>query len=329
MDGSAASFSRTTRSVAKPESFSAPKQSSPPEPAASPHELREGFFSGCDGTRLYYQVMGTGPAIIACNGIGVSTFFWKYLQQSFCDRFSIVLWDYRGHGRSAYPYEPHRVSMETLAEDLHLLVQHLKLAPAIMIGHSMGVQVILEHYRQYPEEVRALVPVLGAYGRPLDTFMGYHRSRPIFNWIYDLVFHFPQHALKVFKSGTSPRFALKTAPLFGLVDRLYCPVEDLQQYLEHLSAMDLPLLMRMAMAMADHSARDVLESVHVPTLIIAGERDAFTPIKLSYEMRDKIPGAELLVLHEGSHAALIEQPEVMTNRLEQFIVARGLQAPAR
>ena len=289
------------------------------ELAAEADAVREGFFSGCDGTRLYYQVQGTGPAMVACNGIGVSTFFWKYLQRCFSDRFQVIVWDYRGHGRSAAPYDPHRVSMQDLAEDLHLLLNHLHIDQAITLGHSMGVQVILEHYRQYPSQVRALVPVLGSYGHTLDTFMGYHKSRQIFDRLYDFVFNSPRWAASFFKRGLDPRFALKTAPLFGLVDRFYCPVDDLTQYLEHMSTMDLQLFMRMDMHMGDHSARDMLASIAVPTLIIAGERDAFTPIQLSHEMHDLIPGAEIQVLREGSHAALIEQPEVMTDRLEQFL----------
>lgn len=294
--------------------------SSAPDHGAAEPESREGFFSGCDGTRLYYQVQGQGPlTMVACNGIGVSTFFWKYLQRCFSDRFQVVVWDYRGHGRSAAPYDPHRVSMQDLAEDLHLLLKHLKVDQAITLGHSMGVQVILEHYRTYSQEVRALVPVLGSYGRTLDTFMGYHRSRQIFDRIYDFVFNSPLWARRIFKGGLDPRFALKTAPLFGLVDRFYCPVEDLTQYLEHMSTMDLQLFMRMAMEMGDHSVKDMLYRIDVPTLIIAGERDAFTPLELSEEMHRMIPGSEMQVLREGSHAALIEQPEVMTDRLEQFL----------
>ena len=58
------------------------------------------------------------------------------------------------------------------------------------------------------------------------------------------------------------------------------------------------------------------------TLIVAAERDDFTPLYLSRQIADVIGGAELLVLADGSHAALIEQPETINHRLDRFIRER-------
>jgi pimeloyl-ACP methyl ester carboxylesterase len=60
----------------------------------------------------------------------------------------------------------------------------------------------------------------------------------------------------------------------------------------------------------------------VPTLVVAGERDLFTPRHLSLEMAQRIRGAELLEIPRGSHAALIEQPELVNLRLEKFLRER-------
>lgn len=287
-------------------------------------EGRQGFFEGVDGTRLYFEQLGQGPAIVACNGVGVSTFFWKYLRAHFSKRFRFIVWDYRGHGSSGPPKDPSLLSIQTLAEDLHCLIQHLHAGPAILMGHSMGAQVILEYYRTHPESVAALVPVMGSYKRPLDTFMGSSYSRKIFNHLFDFSFEWPGWARKVFLSGLKPNIAIKTAPLLGLVDQLYCPVDDLRQYVEHLSTMDLKLFMRMVMEMAEHSAEAVLETISVPTLIVAGEHDVFTPMSLSEEMHRRIRDSEMLTLLAGSHAALVEQPERMISGLENFFQTRGL-----
>ena len=49
---------------------------------------------------LYWERHGEGPALVCCNGVGVSTFFWKYVVQEFASTHTVVLWDYRGHGKS-------------------------------------------------------------------------------------------------------------------------------------------------------------------------------------------------------------------------------------
>ena len=59
--------------------------------------------------------------------------------------------------------------------------------------------------------------------------------------------------------------------------------EDFFPYLEHIANVDLPLFVDMLAHAGRHSAREILESVEVPTLIVAGERDGFTPMALSEE----------------------------------------------
>jgi pimeloyl-ACP methyl ester carboxylesterase len=61
----------------------------------------------------------------------------------------------------------------------------------------------------------------------------------------------------------------------------------------------------------------------VPTLIIAGDRDGFTPARLSERMRDEIPGAELLMIEGGSHTAPLERPHLVGDTVLAFL-ARAL-----
>jgi len=81
-----------------------------------------------------------------------------------------------------------------------------------------------------------------------------------------------------------------------------------------------------------HDASDMLPTIRVPTLVIAGERDVFTPRHLSVQMAGRIPNAEMLEIPRGSHAALVEQPELINLRIEKFIrahwpsVVNGLQS---
>jgi pimeloyl-ACP methyl ester carboxylesterase len=63
----------------------------------------------------------------------------------------------------------------------------------------------------------------------------------------------------------------------------------------------------------------MLERVLVPTLVIAGEKDLFTPVWVAERMATAIPKAELLVMPEGTHTALVENPLLMNLRIEVFL----------
>ena len=52
---------------------------------------------------------------------------------------------------------------------------------------------------------------------------------------------------------------------------------------------------------------------------IAAENDAFTPISCAQKLTKTIPNSELMVLADGSHAALIEQPQTINFRIDRFV----------
>src|SRR2546430_2429662 len=95
--------------------------------------------------------------------------------------------------------------------------------------------------------------------------------------------------------------------------------EHFAPYFAHLSAIDPRLFLGMLKHASEHSAFDHLPRVDVPTLIVAGTHDTFTPYWLSQEMYDRIPGAEMLTVPGGSHIAPLEQPELITLRLEKWL----------
>ena len=83
-------------------------------------------------------------------------------------------------------------------------------------------------------------------------------------------------------------------------------------YLERIAHIDPRLFVGHARARpASTAARELLPTVDVPTLIVAGARDGFTPRALSARWHAAIPGAELLVIEDGSHTAPIERPDLV------------------
>ncbi len=299
-------------------------------------EVRTGTVLCSAGIRLAWKAVGRGPALICCNGVGVSTFFWKYVERDLSDRYTIVTWDYRGHGASEDPPDLDDVdlSIRACAEDLGLIQDELGIDRAVLLGHSMGCQVILERWRMAPARTAGLVPMLGSAGRVLDTFYDTPRSA----WLFA--------AAWVLAEALGPRVNDIVHPILGSpipklfirltrqLDPYYVRWEDFEPYLEHLQRIDLRLFLRMVREAHRHDAFPWLHEVDCPTLVIGGEKDFFTPLWISRRIAETIPGAELLVLADGSHAALIEHPETINHRLLRFLQERvrfeaeGQEAPS-
>ena len=79
------------------------------------------------------------------------------------------------------------------------------------------------------------------------------------------------------------------------------------------------MFLRMLAAAGAHSAEDLLTEVTAPTLVVAGERDTFTPLRYAEQMARQIRGAALLRLDGASHSAPLEQPERLQAAVLDFL----------
>lgn len=287
-----------------------------------PHrDLRQGFAKTDDGIELFWRSRGTGgPALVCCNGIGVGTYFWEYLVRHFSSSHQVVTWDYRGHGRSSRVGAEHRVDIPRMALDLGTVIRDLDLKSPVLLGHSMGTQVLLERYRQAPGQLGGIVSILGTYGHPLDTFNNLAASRQIFDLVIALNSAMPRVANAVQKSIVSLPLAYDFAARAGLVDGSRMSRHDLRQYLYGLTEIGFPLFFRMVEALGEHTTRDIIEQVAVPALVVAAEFDSFTPPKLARELHEHLPDSNYVELVGASHAGIVEQPELINAAVQEFLL---------
>ncbi|MBI2392505.1 MAG: alpha/beta hydrolase [Deltaproteobacteria bacterium] len=239
----------------------------------------------------------------------------------------VAHWHYRGHGRSAAPADPDRIQVVDFAADLDAVRRHLgDPSPVVLIGHSFGVQVVLEAYRRRPEGIGGLVLCCGAPGKVTETFKGTNVLAQVLPKLIAWVGSHPD-VVRALWSRMPPDLSVKLAYLMREVDVENMRPEDLKPYVEHIASIDPGFFFRALQAAGEHSAEDLLPKIAVPVLVVAAERDTFTPPDLARRMAEAIPNGELLVLQNGSHAALIEQPDVVRVKIAQFIRERVMAAP--
>jgi pimeloyl-ACP methyl ester carboxylesterase len=288
------------------------------------HGTDSGFAEAGDGTRIHWSAVGSGaPALLCCDGIGCDGFAWKYLVRDFAARNRIIRWHYRGHGRSGIPEDSRRVGFDDTSSDLQAVLEATGTPQAVLLGHSMGVQVALEYHRRHPEQVLALALMCGSHGLPLDTFHDSKALKIILPSMIAAAERYPQAMNLVWRLAAGGELAYQIATHLE-VNRKLVNREDFAPYFRHLSGMDPRLFLGMLRHASEHTAFDHLPHVSVPTLIVAGTDDTFTPYWLSEEMHARIRGSELLTVPGGTHVAPIEHPELITLRLEKFLA--GLPA---
>jgi pimeloyl-ACP methyl ester carboxylesterase len=283
---------------------------------------REGFVEATDGTRLFYEELGKGrPPVVLTDGIACDGFVWRYLAPRLAENHRVLHWHFRGHGRSGPPRDPARLSIEDLAQDLRRVCDELRVDRPVVAAHSMGVQVALEYYRQNPKDVAALVLMCGTFGRITTTFHGTDLLDRMLPGLSRGMRMFPGMARAVWGRVPAP-MAFRIACVGRELDAENIQEEDFTRYWEHATLMDPEVFLPMLEHAGRHDARGFLGDVRVPTLVIAAENDTFTPMPLAEEMAGAIPEAELEVVEGASHAAPVEQPVLISDRIEDFLSSR-------
>jgi pimeloyl-ACP methyl ester carboxylesterase len=258
--------------------------------------------------------------VLLCDGIGCDGYVWRHLRNDLGERYCVHP-HYRGHGRTAPPRDPTRVTIEDLADDVACVLDDALVERAVVIGHSMGVQVALETYRRHVDRVAGLVLVCGAPSHPLRTFRGSAALESLLPTIQKWIHRVPGVINRVTRAVLPTRLAYEVASRLEIRRELIEP-GDFMPYLEGMARIDARLFVAMLSAAGSHSADDLLPKVIVPTLVVAGGRDGFTPPERSRAIAAAVPNAELLEIPNASHTAPIEHPNLVNFTVRDFLARR-------
>jgi len=284
----------------------------------------ERFIRSFDGTEIFVSTSGDGAVpLVLCDGLGCDGFIWRHLKPYFEPRYRIVRWHYRGHGLSKIPANLDNLTVDAIRDDLVAVLDALAIDRAVVFGHSMGCQIILDFAATHPSRVLGVVPICGSYGRPLETFHDNSLLSAAFPFMQEAAVRWPRTADRIWRAAVTSELTRAVARLFETNSRLVRQ-SDLGPYFQHLAGMDPRVFARVATSANDHTVEERLGDVRAPVLIIAGERDGFTPVWLSRRMHTLTPGSELMVVPGGTHVAPLEIPELLHLRVERFLEERVL-----
>lgn len=142
-----------------------------------PETWTENFIDTQGGYIRYFRTGGDKPSMILLHGAMNNGLCWTRVAKALEIDFDIVMPDARGHGKSVSNQKGY--SLSEIVEDTAELIKHLKIAPVIVMGHSMGAQMATELGARYPDLVKKLVLEDPAYFFKNPTFF----TLLSYNWI--------------------------------------------------------------------------------------------------------------------------------------------------
>lgn len=251
------------------------------------------------GLDVAYRRAGSGRLIVFVHGAVEDSRTWTPQIEALQDEFTVVAWDEPGVGQSS-DLPPEGFTLTDYAACLAAVVNAVDLGPAHIVGLSWGSTVALELFRRHPEVVATLI-LTGAYA-------GWKGSLP------------------------ADEVAARIAGVRRMLD---APPEHFDPTLPGLFAAEppasaVPLLEAMTADVRRHSMQTalsimaatdlnfVLPTISVPTLLVWGEVDVRSPLRIAHEFREAIPNATLIVIPGCGHVTSLDRPDEFNRVVREF-----------
>ncbi|HKP25214.1 MAG TPA: alpha/beta fold hydrolase [Dongiaceae bacterium] len=243
-----------------------------------------------------------GPVLVLAHTLATGRAMWRRQIPHFARAYRVVSYDMRGHGESAAPDYPY--SLEMLAEDVIGILDSLGVErPAIFLGISIGGMVGQALALRHPERFRALILSNTVSRTPPE-------GQPMWE----------QRIEAIRKDGVEgqvqPTLERWLSPEFRQRDP-----ETTKWVADLIRATPAAGFIGCARAIQKLDYTDQLERVTLPTLVIAGEKDAGSPVAAAQTIHNKIKGSQLVVIPNCQHQSPIEAPDAFNRVVGEFLEA--------
>lgn len=262
-----------------------------------------------NGTRIHYQESGKGYPLVLAHGRGGNYLSWWQQVPEFSRRYRCITFDHRGWGLSV---DENDLGPKAFPDDLRVLLDHLEIESAFLLGHSMGGMTCLRFAIEHPERVSAMVFA--------NTFAGMRRE------VWLASDEETQAKVRVVwerRREEGVRRVLR--PEFRKNERdkafLYKQIRMLNENGPNNGNSDDQIMKIRALERDPEASasKEQLGRLTMPVLFIGGEHDEVMPVSLMAFAEGLLPDARSVVMADTDHSAFFEQPEQFNRIVLEFL----------
>ena len=259
---------------------------------------------------IAYQITGQGTPLVLVHGHPFDHTMWDPQVAAFSKYYQVITPELRGYGASGLPAEG-STRFEDYATDVLLLLDELGVDGFHLGGLSMGGQVIMEIFRQAPSRIKSLIFA--------DTFASLDTPE-VKQGRYDT-------AARLEKEGMD---AYADEVIYKMITPEH--VTSLPQVSAHIIKMmkassptGAAIALRARAERIDY-LKEVLPKIDIPTLVIVGSEDEFTPVAKAEEMKATMKDCKMVVIDDAGHMPNLEHPEEFNEVVLAFLNKLSLRA---
>jgi pimeloyl-ACP methyl ester carboxylesterase len=297
----------------------------------TPH--RPGFITVQRGVRIHYlDFGGNGPPLLLVPGIGNTAHAYDDFAPALTDRFHVYAMTRRGFGESSHP--PHGYDISRLAQDIKTVMDSLRLDRVDLVGHSFAGQELTHFARSWPNRLRRLVYLDGAF----DNVSVDSVAQEVFT---DPMPYPAKPSLTVQDTSTYKAYVKYVHSSRGV----NIPESDIRVRVKYDGIVEENGQGYMGIGMEAASERQNWETLRIPALAIFAVRDSFQQsepwltanpsnrddvqavldkqkIVSEFAVNDfkRAPRGEALVVHGGHHWVFVSHRELVLKAVRDFLL---------
>jgi pimeloyl-ACP methyl ester carboxylesterase/putative sterol carrier protein len=270
-----------------------------PSPVPRPSGLKTvGHYVEVDGLRTYYEESGEGYPLLCFHAACQDTLMFRHVLDGLSDEFKVIAVDAPSHGKTLEPKGGEFRSLTQHAEFNEHLIEALGLDRPVIVGCSMGGNLVLEMASRRPDGYAAVISSEGADFTPTMS-----------QFLLDMLMLNGQQIVECYAKS-----------LIG--DRT--PADRSREVVWQIRKVNPEVMVGDLTGYAGFDKRDAVGAITSPVLLLRGEDDWLVSQDHVEATSTRIPGSVISVLPGTGHYPMIENPFEFNEALRTFLHGLGI-----